>query len=234
MKTVYTFVAAGISIGLILALAYWSQSAAPSASAESIDTSTARVGTSAAPGLHADSPRRSDGASGTAAAGTRTGATVTSPTKVVSVREAYREVLKAEERAEQNEVAGGENSSAQPGGESPEAASSALPQQAVGTVFPDEPVVVDQPRLWLPAAMLEPDESIAITTELQVAEWEQLQEEFVQAVGGRAPSNAVEKEAWVRAQNKNDELFRAKFGWDAFQQQQLKAYREGLAPAPPR
>lgn len=81
--------------------------------------------------------------------------------------------------------------------------------------------------------MLEPDESIPITNELQVAEWEQLQEEFVQAVDGRAPSNATEKEAWIRAQQENDDLFRAKFGWDAFRQQQLKAYVEGLAPAPP-
>jgi len=90
-----------------------------------------------------------------------------------------------------------------------------------------------QPRLWLPAAMLEPDKSIAITTELQVAEWERLQEDFVQAVNGRAPGSESEREAWIRAQQKNDELFRLKFGWDAFNAQQLKAYREGLAPSQP-
>lgn len=91
----------------------------------------------------------------------------------------------------------------------------------------------DTQTVQTPLAMLEPDESIRITSELQVAEWEQLQEDFVRAVDGRAPSNETEREAWIRAQQENDELFRVKFGWDAFQQQQLKAHREGLAPAPP-
>jgi hypothetical protein len=90
-----------------------------------------------------------------------------------------------------------------------------------------------QPRLWLPAAMLEPDESIGISSELQVAEWEQLQEDFVQAVNGRAPGSEDEREAWIHAQEENDDLFRQKFGWEAFQAQQLKAYREGLAPEAP-
>ena len=159
---------------------------------------------------------------------------VASPEKVVSVREAYRQALKDEENESPPSDANpptrdsGEISSTSP----TRAATAVVPPQ-VEAGLPEEPVTVDQPRLWLPAAMLEPDESIGITTELQVAEWEQLQEEFVQAVGGQAPGDESEKEAWVRAQQENDDLFRAKFGWDAFRSQQLKAYMEGLAPAPP-
>lgn len=145
--------------------------------------------------------------------------------QVASVREEYRRVLESERR------------SAEAGAPTGPAPSAATPTAAVSapdvTVVPDAVATVDQPRLWLPAAMLEPDASIPITNELQVAEWEQLQEEFVQAVKGRAPATDAEKDAWVQAQLENDDLFRAKFGWEAFRQQQLKAYMEGLAPAPP-
>lgn len=157
-----------------------------------------------------------------------------SPEKVAAVREAYRRILEEQD-----------SSSPDDGNQFPRAQDGTLPSISVqpqpteaalpgSTGSPNGPAFVDQPRLWLPAAMLEPDESIAITSELQVSEWEQLQEEFVQAVDGRAPSNETEREAWIRAQQENDDLFRAKFGWDAFRQQQLKAYMEGLAPAPPR
>ena len=81
--------------------------------------------------------------------------------------------------------------------------------------------------------MLEPDESIGISNEQQVAEWEQLQEDFVRAVNGQTPADQNDREEWIRAQQENDDLFRAKFGWDAFNAQQLKAYREGLAPRQP-
>lgn len=105
-------------------------------------------------------------------------------------------------------------------------AAGSLPGEDGSAVVP----VTAETRLWLPAAMLEPDETISITTELQVAEWERLQDLFVEAVGGRNPGDQASREVWVRAQEDNDERFRQKFGWDAFQAQQMKAYREGLAP----
>lgn len=107
-----------------------------------------------------------------------------------------------------------------------QAAADSLPAEDGSPVV----AVTEETRLWLPAAMLEPDETISITTELQVAEWERLQDLFVEAVGGRNPGDQASREVWVRAQQDNDERFRQKFGWDAFQAQQMKAYREGLAP----
>jgi len=164
----------------------------------------------------------------------KTKPSVASRKKVVSVREAYRQVLKDEQKEHlQTDVNPPASEANETFSTLPTETAAAPSVPAVGAVLPDEPVITDQPRLWLPAAMLEPDESIPITSELQVVEWEQLQEEFVQAVDGRAPANDTEKEAWIRAQQENDDLFRAKFGWDAFRQQQLKAYMEGLAPAPP-
>jgi hypothetical protein len=107
-----------------------------------------------------------------------------------------------------------------------QAAAGSLPAEDGSALVP----VTEETRLWLPAAMLEPDETISITTELQVAEWERLQDLFVEAVDGRNPGDQASREVWVRAQEDNDERFRQKFGWDAFQAQQMKAYREGLAP----
>lgn len=157
---------------------------------------------------------------------------------VVSIREDFRRSIIAES-ATANEAsdpssfttgfahAGAETQSVQPTVPA-EVSTDAIPADQPDPVAP----FIDQPRLWLPAAMLEPDESIGISSELQVAEWEQLQEDFVRAVNGTMPGNKADREVWIRAQQENDDLFRAKFGWEAFNAQQLKAYREGLAPQP--
>lgn len=159
--------------------------------------------------------------------------------EVVSIREDFRRTLTAEsatvsEASDPSSAATGvAHSAAEPHPVQP-----TLPAEISTDAMPaDQPdpvaTFIDQPRLWLPAAMLEPDESIGISSELQVAEWEQLQEDFVRAVNGTMPGNKADREVWIRAQQENDDLFRAKFGWDAFNAQQLKAYREGLAPQSP-
>jgi hypothetical protein len=158
------------------------------------------------------------------------------PRSASILRESYRQVMRNEENPS-NKQTEGERVTAAIAEQSRTEKNRVTQSDEGGTISLDSggspPDVAPQPRLWLPAAMLEPDKSIAITTELQVAEWERLQEDFVQAVNGRAPGSESEREAWIRAQQKNDELFRLKFGWDAFNAQQLKAYREGLAPSQP-
>lgn len=87
-----------------------------------------------------------------------------------------------------------------------------------------------QAGLQLPASMVEVNPEIGIGTEMQVAEWERLQDEFVAAVDDTLPVDSSSRRAWVRAQRLNDELFRAKFGTEAFLRQQMDAYRSGLQP----
>lgn len=173
--------------------------------------------------------------------------TLNSRPVVADVREGFRAVLEAEAKrsARQDDDAAAAASDTETA-----SADTVFPHQptppsegnataAVGISSPGSsedpaagglPVVTAETRLWLPAAMLEPDPSIPISTELQVAEWERLQDLFVRAVDGRAPGDLESREVWVRAQQDSDDRFRQKFGWDAFRAQQLKAYREGLAP----
>lgn len=84
------------------------------------------------------------------------------------------------------------------------------------------------PPLQLPAAMTIENPSIEITTDLQVSEWERLQDEFIADVGGVLPYDAASRKVWIKAQRKNDDKFRAKFGTEAFQRQQMDAYRKGF------
>ncbi|MFZ4483317.1 MAG: hypothetical protein ACOYOL_04970, partial [Chthoniobacterales bacterium] len=209
----------------------------------------------AAPGTATGSVAIASGQAGDSAsnpAPTRT--TVGKRPQVAEVQEGFRVALAAEAKQAAESPQGG--SSPQPSGvhssdqgpapnhttipssssfsSSPSASSVSVPVPVAGTVPPSASanvsVVTADTRLWLPAAMLEPDKSIPISTELQVAEWERLQDLFVEAVGGRAPGDQASRENWVSAQQKSDDLFRQKFGWDAFRTQQMKAYREGLAP----
>jgi hypothetical protein len=84
------------------------------------------------------------------------------------------------------------------------------------------------PPLQLPAAMTIENHSIEITTDLQVSEWERLQDEFIADVRGVLPTDASSRKIWIKAQRKNDDKFRAKFGTEAFQRQQMDAYRAGV------
>lgn len=77
--------------------------------------------------------------------------------------------------------------------------------------------------------MVEVNPETSITTDTQVAEWERLQEEFVAEVNNKLPADTASRRAWARAQRQNDELFRAKFGTEAFLRQQLDAYRNGIS-----
>jgi hypothetical protein len=84
------------------------------------------------------------------------------------------------------------------------------------------------PSLQLPAAMTIENPAIEITTDLQVAEWERLQDEFIAEVGGTLPNDPASREIWIQAQRKSDERFRLKFGTEAFLRQQMDAYRKGF------
>lgn len=84
------------------------------------------------------------------------------------------------------------------------------------------------PPLQLPAAMTIENPAIEITTDLQVAEWERLQDEFIAEVGGTLPNDPASRKTWIQAQRRNDEKFRLKFGTEAFLRQQMDAYRGGF------
>lgn len=84
------------------------------------------------------------------------------------------------------------------------------------------------PPLQLPAAMTIENPAIEITTDLQVSEWERLQEEFIAEVGGTLPNDPQSRKVWIKAQRRNDEKFRVKFGTEAFLRQQMDAYRGGF------
>ncbi len=84
----------------------------------------------------------------------------------------------------------------------------------------------------MPAALAEMDPGIFMATDLQVAEWEALQEEFINEVGNKLPSNAAEWQRWESARKANDEMFRIKFGEEIYRQQAQAAGREGAGHFP--
>jgi len=84
------------------------------------------------------------------------------------------------------------------------------------------------PPLQLPAAMTIENPAVEITTDLQVGEWERLQDEFIAEVGGKMPTDPESRKIWIQAQRKNDDRFRLKFGTEAFLRQQMDAYRGGF------
>lgn len=87
--------------------------------------------------------------------------------------------------------------------------------------------------LRLPASIALQSPDIPLTTDQQVAEWEQLQDAFLTKVNSSIPSTDAAREAWDEAQRENDDLFRAKFGDEALQRQQMEAYKQDLEPAQP-
>jgi len=97
------------------------------------------------------------------------------------------------------------------------------------TTLAAPPAPAAKESVQLPAAMVEVNPETSITTDTQVAEWERLQEEFVAEVNNKLPADTASRRAWARAQRQNDELFRAKFGTEAFLRQQLDAYRNGIS-----
>lgn len=83
------------------------------------------------------------------------------------------------------------------------------------------------PTIQMPAAIAEMNPEVFLTTDLQVAEWEALQEEFINEVGNKLPENAAEWQRWKLAQKASDEMFRIKFGEEIYRQQAQAAAREG-------
>lgn len=90
------------------------------------------------------------------------------------------------------------------------------------------PPAADAVPLTLPAALVPDSPAIPITTDQQVAEWEKLQDDFVNQVGGETPNlkDVATRERWSDAQQYNDNLFRAKFGTQAYILQNLEAARQ--------
>jgi hypothetical protein len=80
----------------------------------------------------------------------------------------------------------------------------------------------------LPAVLVPPSPEIQFT-EQQAAEWTRLQQDFIQAVGGTS-QNATDpayRERWLSAREQSDDLFRAKFGTEAYVLQSIEASRRG-------
>lgn len=92
------------------------------------------------------------------------------------------------------------------------------------------PVAGADPEVLLPAALVPESPDIAITSDQQVVEWEKLQDDFIEEVGGTAPQSPADRKNWISAKDYNDTLFRAKFGTQAFLQQSMEAYRKGWDP----
>ncbi|MFZ4597913.1 MAG: hypothetical protein ACOYNN_04640 [Terrimicrobiaceae bacterium] len=92
---------------------------------------------------------------------------------------------------------------------------------------PAAPMAGADSEVLLPAALVPESPSIPITNDQQVVEWEKLQDDFIEEVGGTAPQSPADRRNWISAKDYNDTLFRAKFGTQAFLQQSLEAYRKG-------
>lgn len=91
------------------------------------------------------------------------------------------------------------------------------------------PIQVHQPEhppAPVPAAVAPIDPSIFNPNDQQVAEWESLQEDFVNKVGNKLPTNAEEWQRWEEARQESDRIFRSKFGEEIYQKQLQAAAQE--------
>ncbi|MBU6182288.1 MAG: hypothetical protein KGR46_05690 [Verrucomicrobia bacterium] len=75
-----------------------------------------------------------------------------------------------------------------------------------------------------PAALIPESPEIPIITDQQVAEWEALQDTFIQEIGNKLPTNDAERDEWLRAKQRNDEMFRLKFGTQAYLMQEKESF----------
>ena len=82
----------------------------------------------------------------------------------------------------------------------------------------------------LPAALAPDSPVIPITTDQQVAEWEKIQDNFVNAVGGKTPNpnDPASLKNWMTAQELSDAMFKQKFGTVAFLIQNAEAGRQSV------
>jgi hypothetical protein len=109
----------------------------------------------------------------------------------------------------------------QPGGPSTRAEASSLWEPVpAGIKLADRSVQI--PVALVPAAPAIP------LTEPQVTQWEQLESDFVAALGGpnQDPQDPEYRARWDAAQRLNDDIFRAKFGTEAFVLQQMERQRQ--------
>jgi hypothetical protein len=79
-----------------------------------------------------------------------------------------------------------------------------------------------------PLVMSPPDPAIPLT-EQQSADWQKLQQDFTDAVGGlnQNPNDPAYRTRWITAQDYSDEMFKLKFGETAFLLQSFAAARQG-------
>jgi hypothetical protein len=78
----------------------------------------------------------------------------------------------------------------------------------------------------LPAVLVAPSEEIQFTDQ-QIVEWTGMQNDFIEAVGGanQDPADPAYRERWISAREESDDLFRAKFGMEAYVLQSIQASR---------
>jgi hypothetical protein len=79
-----------------------------------------------------------------------------------------------------------------------------------------------------PAVLVSPDPATPMS-ELQVAEWQRLEQDFIEQIGGpnQNPRDPKYRERWQTAQEISDEMFRQKFGTEAFLRFNTEAGRRG-------
>lgn len=80
-------------------------------------------------------------------------------------------------------------------------------------------------RPSLPAALVPDNPHVPIKTNQEVDQWERLQDQFINDVQNKYPSDQAERERWLAAQQYNDNLFRARFGTYAFVVQSIESTR---------
>ena len=86
--------------------------------------------------------------------------------------------------------------------------------------------IEEKNTLQMPVAIIAMDPRVFVYTDQQVAEWEALQEEFINEVGNKLPTSPCEWERWEAASQLSDEMFRIKFGEEIYQKQLQAAAQE--------
>lgn len=99
----------------------------------------------------------------------------------------------------------------------------------ISATFPNQIDAIraeEPPPAAMPAAIAPINESLLNPTEQQVAEWEAIQEDFINKVGNKLPRNPEEWQRWNEAREESDRILRIKFGEEIFQKQLQSAARE--------
>ena len=86
------------------------------------------------------------------------------------------------------------------------------------------------PAVNIPASLAQPTPAAKLTPEEQSLA-QDLGKQFLDEVGGTAPTDPAGENAWNKAQQKNDDLYKLYFGYQAYNAQSGSAYRDSIPPA---